>query len=456
MVVSLGLRAKLIIVVAGTVGLVQAASGLVQLVDDTNSMRTETIRRGQQIQAALAVPCGVALANREIENLDAVLWRFGESEGAALDLLSVAVTDLGGRVVASTDPRLFGKIAEDEFSQRAALSVLPLVEEIQADSGPALRLSMPVVSGRRWGTITSELSLSELTDNIAIRKTTVIAAALLSTAVTALLLYLTLSQLVLSPLGRLARAARKISSGDLDARVVESSGGDQLGLLERVFNEMANDMQSYTTELEAMVERRTMELSSVNLALEDSNKELESAVDRLAEMARTDGLTGLLNRRALTEAIEVEIRRADREKQQFSFLMIDVDYFKKYNDAFGHPAGDQLLIQLSAILKENTRAVDVVARFGGEEFVVLLSGTKPGDAVAVAEKLRESVKKTVFRPASNGKPIGKSSVSIGIAGYPADSKTKQGLMSLADQALYLAKEAGRNLVVKCGGEGESE
>jgi diguanylate cyclase (GGDEF)-like protein len=213
---------------------------------------------------------------------------------------------------------------------------------------------------------------------------------------------------------------------------------------------MASDMQSYTTELEARVERRTQELSRVNEALEDSNKELESAVDKLAEMARTDGLTGLLNRRALKEALEVEIRRSDREGQQFSFLMIDVDFFKKYNDAFGHPAGDKLLIRLSSILQENTRAVDVVARFGGEEFVVLLSGTPPSAAVAVAEKLREAVKNTVFRPATDGKPVGRTSVSIGIAGYPSDSKTKQGLMSLADQALYLAKEAGRDLVVKCG------
>jgi len=451
----MGLRTKLIIFVAGTVGLVQGASGYVQLVDDTETMRNDTIRRGQQIQAALAVPCGVALANREIENLDAVLWRFGESEGAALDLLAVAVTDLGGRVVASTDPRLYGKIAEDEFSQRAAQSPSPIVEEIERASGSALRLSMPVVSGRRWGTITSELSLSELDENIVQRKKAVLAAATLSTTVTALLLYLTLSQLVLSPLGRLARAARRISSGDLDARVAEGGGSDQLGLLERVFNEMATDMQSYTSELEERVGRRTEELSKVNQALEDSNKELELAVDRLAQMARTDGLTGLLNRRALTEAIDVEIRRADREGNPFSFLMIDVDYFKKYNDAFGHPAGDQLLVQLSSILKDNTRAVDVVARCGGEEFVVLLSGTAPDEAVAVADKLREAVKGTVFRPASDGKPVGRTSVSIGIAGYPSDSKTNQGLMSLADQALYLAKEAGRDLVVQCGTGGST-
>ena len=122
-------------------------------------------------------------------------------------------------------------------------------------------------------------------------------------------------------------------------------------------------------------------------------------MEKLGLLARTDSLTGLFNRRAFTEALEVELRRTERHERPFSLLMIDVDYFKKFNDSFGHPEGDRLLIELSETFREHLRAMDVVARYGGEEFAVILGETHTEDAVRVAEKLRVAVRNQIFREA---------------------------------------------------------
>jgi len=261
-----------------------------------------------------------------------------------------------------------------------------------------------------------------------------------------------LSRLVLQPLTLLSETAKRVAGGNLDARVPKRKAKDQITVLTNVFNDMTRELQSYTADLEAKVAGRTLALKKANDALALSNDELGEAVEKLGHLARTDALTGLLNRRALNEALQVEIRRTERHQRPFSVLMIDVDYFKKFNDAFGHPAGDRLLIALGETLMENLRAMDVVARYGGEEFAVILGETSGLEAVRAADKLRLAVRDKVFREAGEGKPAGRATISVGVATYPMDASSAAGLISQADQALYLAKEAGRDLVVCCTAE----
>jgi diguanylate cyclase (GGDEF)-like protein len=314
---------------------------------------------------------------------------------------------------------------------------------------PILQLSLPIEAGRRWGTMTMEISLEDLERRIIQRRGRVWLTAGGVTLLTALLLYLLISRMVLQPLTLLSETAKRVASGKLDARVPKRKGKDQIAVLSRVFNDMTRELQTNTADLEAKVTQRTQELKEVNNALALSNEELEEAVEKLGHLARTDSLTGLLNRRALTEALQVEVRRTERHQRPFTLLMVDVDYFKKFNDAFGHPAGDRLLIALGETLRENLRAMDVVARYGGEEFAVLLGETHGLDALRVADKLRTAVRDKVFREAGDGKPAGRATISIGLATYPEDASSPSGLISQADQALYLAKEAGRDLVVSC-------
>ena len=441
---------------ATAVGLVQALVGYTQLTEESSRMRAEAVRRGQQVQSALAVPCSVALANREMEDLDAVLWRFSEGEGKGLDIQSVAVLDLGGRVVAHTNPKLYGRRIPGPFYERAIESEEPLERRVVDEGRPMLQLSMPIEAGRRWGTMTMAISLEALESEIDKRQTRLWFTAFSVTLLTALLLYLLMSRLVLQPLTLLSDTAKRVAAGKLDARVPRRRGKDQISVLTNVFNEMTQKLQSYTSELEDKVVQRTLDLEQANNALERTNVELGEAVTKLGLLARTDALTGLHNRRALTEALDVEVRRTERHQRPFSLLMVDVDFFKKFNDAFGHPAGDRLLIGLGETLRENLRAMDVVARYGGEEFAVILGETTRAAAFQVAEKLRLAVREKVFREAGDGKPAGRVTVSIGVATYPLDASSPSGLISQADQALYLAKEEGRDLVVCCNADGDEE
>jgi diguanylate cyclase (GGDEF)-like protein len=135
--------------------------------------------------------------------------------------------------------------------------------------------------------------------------------------------------------------------------------------------------------------------------------------------------------------------RSYRHKGTFAVLMADVDEFKKYNDAFGHPAGDEVLKKVAAILLSSTRSVDCTARYGGEEFAVLLTDTTGEVAAEVAERIRARVAAQEF-------PGRKITLSIGIAEFPEHGHTADEVISCADEALYAAKRAGRNRVIRSG------
>ena len=177
-------------------------------------------------------------------------------------------------------------------------------------------------------------------------------------------------------------------------------------------------------------------------AIED---ELDIARRRLEELAVKDGLTGLANRRRFDEALEVEFRRAQRDAQPLSLLMIDLDNFKALNDAHGHPAGDRVLRRLAGLLTGFAqRAGDLAARYGGEEFALLLPHADSAQAEATAEQLRAAVAASVTLT-SGVIPI---TISIGVAATDNSrlSPLPEGLVQLADEALYAAKHAGKNCV----------
>jgi diguanylate cyclase (GGDEF)-like protein len=163
------------------------------------------------------------------------------------------------------------------------------------------------------------------------------------------------------------------------------------------------------------------------------------AEDKLEELATTDALTGLKNRRKFDTAIDVEWRRAARQKTPLALLMIDADYFKTYNDTFGHQAGDEVLVGIAICITDAVRrAGDCAARYGGEEFAVLLPGLSSLDALTVAETIRLKVQQWSGTP-----PV--TTVSIGVASLTPDTTMEwSGLVNAADRALYAAKANGRN------------
>lgn len=167
-----------------------------------------------------------------------------------------------------------------------------------------------------------------------------------------------------------------------------------------------------------------------------------------AKLAVTDGLTGVYNHRYFQERLQSTIERAGREGVSISLLMIDIDFFKKYNDKNGHVAGDIALREVASALARRLAPGDVLARYGGEEFTVILKGKSKSEALESAEQLREDVRDL---PIANEKelPGGRLTISIGVATCPGDAPDRGGLIDWADLSLYLAKTGGRDRVASC-------
>ena len=184
----------------------------------------------------------------------------------------------------------------------------------------------------------------------------------------------------------------------------------------------------------------TMVANQIALAVE--NAQLYS---KTRELSVRDELTGLYNRRHFQGVLQMEWKRTTRFRRPMSLLMIDIDHFKEFNDTFGHPFGDKVLKVLSNLILKNLREVDTVARFGGEEFVILLPDTGLEGAMVVAEKLRGLVEAERF--AGEHQRIIPLTISIGVSSFPEDVREMDDLIDHADVALYEAKDNGRNRVI---------
>ena len=265
--------------------------------------------------------------------------------------------------------------------------------------------SVRVVPALDWIVI-SEIPSAEAFRQVARLRNMTLTIVTFLLAVVGAFAYL-LSLLIVRPLNRLTRAASRVAGGDLDIGLPVTGGGE-VGYLTQVFNHMV-------------------------VRLRESRVELE-------RLSVTDPLTGLYNRLRMMEVLENEVRRSRRLRHRFAVLMADLDLFKKYNDAYGHPAGDALLKRIGAIMRETSRDVDFVARYGGEEFLLMMPETDIEGAIQVAERIRKRIE-------SDSLPVGSISVSFGVAAFPGHGDSPEVLIAAADAALYEAKHAGGNRVI---------
>ena len=180
------------------------------------------------------------------------------------------------------------------------------------------------------------------------------------------------------------------------------------------------------------------------------NENLEELNKEFRELAIRDGLTGLFNHRYAEERLKEEFDRAARFERELSVLFIDLDHFKFFNDAHGHQAGDEVLQILSALMAKVIRKSDTLARWGGEEFVVIALETAREEACMLAERIRKAVTKYPF-PNAAQQPLGIVSLSIGVASRSNGTDSYGQLLRLADDAVYFAKDAGRNRTVFSSG-----
>ena len=221
---------------------------------------------------------------------------------------------------------------------------------------------------------------------------------------------------ITSPLIMLTRGAQRVANGDLDVRLVVQKN-DELGFATRVFNQMVVELQQTQTQLE--------------------------------ELATTDALTNLINRKQIMIKLLDQFKYYQRYRAEFSVLMIDVDYFKKINDTYGHLAGDAVLKQLADILLKSLRNVDSAGRYGGEEFLVIVAAPAGEKAWQAAERIRRAVDNHTFTYENSSMKV---KISVGLTTISHQDKNEHSLISRADKALYQAKRNGRNQVVYLAGK----
>ncbi len=180
-----------------------------------------------------------------------------------------------------------------------------------------------------------------------------------------------------------------------------------------------------------------------NIAIAIERSILYKQTEKLQKLSITDHLTGIYNRRYLNRRLSEEITRYNRYKHPFSFMMLDLDKFKEYNDTFGHIAGDNLLKNLANVMEKSLRTIDIAARFGGDEFVTIFPQTPKIDAIQISNRLKEKIDKALSEH-NIEMPL---SISVGLATFPDDASSIMELIEKTDQALYLAKKGGGNRVV---------
>ena len=213
-----------------------------------------------------------------------------------------------------------------------------------------------------------------------------------------------------------------------------------------------NDENSLTISISQM---DSTELTRINTLIPSIRNYLEAAkpvieskilMDKLRDTSLRDGMTGLYNRRFLDEFIDQVMNQAKRENETYSVLMLDVDFFKKVNDTYGHDVGDMVIVEIGKVLKDNIREADLAIRYGGEEFVVMLYNATEEGTLSVASKIHSAFGDIVF-DVGVGETMQKT-MSIGISTFPEDGDSIWKCIKFADTALYIAKTTGRNKIVK--------
>jgi diguanylate cyclase (GGDEF)-like protein len=227
---------------------------------------------------------------------------------------------------------------------------------------------------------------------------------------------------IVQPLQKLIAAADRIADGDLEVRLA-ATRNDELGHLTRVFNGMADRLRQSHADIVA-----------ANQAMQQQNRILET-------LSITDSLTGLYNRSKLDAILSDQLARFRRTQREFTLLMMDIDHFKTLNDTYGHLAGDEVLAAVAKILVQSIRSIDYAARYGGDEFIIILVETSAEQAMKTAERICDQVEGMVYNIDSSSIAV---TVSIGIVQCQPGEETPTAVLSRADRALYEAKHAGRN------------
>jgi diguanylate cyclase (GGDEF)-like protein len=363
---------------------------------------------------------GVLVAKLNFHTISSVLRKYAQGEIGELYL----ITRNGSLLVSSQS--ISREFLETTLSNNTTKKLFSQEGEPNAyldyHSQPVVG-ALKTISELGWGVVAEKERVKAYAQIVRLRNFTL-------ALVVVLLFFIGLAAYLLSlslvrPLNRLTSGAAKVAAGDLEVDLPVSSRSE-VGYLTEVFNDMV-----------ARLRQGREELAEINKTLRQKNFELHKISIR-------DSLTGLYNRKHLMETIDKEVNRAQRHNHSFSCLVIDIDHFKKYNDTYGHLAGDEVLRKLASVFTDSIRSSDYAARYGGEEFIIILPETGAEQGVETAERIRHKVAEEKF--GAEGESI-KVTISVGVASYPENGEDGESVIREADTVLYEAKELGRNRVL---------
>lgn len=382
---------------------------------------------------------------RYFDTLDLTLLREARSEMTNARQLIEKLQASGNNADTAWNLR-FLQINLDDYREAIVEAVqrtrgyLYLVNVVMAADAYEIRYQSEKLSGL----VQNEMQGIEEEITAVIRRVTasVLAVSLLFLVLIAVLSY-SIGQSISAPIMRLTEIFRQLAKGRVHTPIDVNSSKDEIGELTHaaeVFREKNNETRELLHKYQELSEQLEEKVQDRTRALELANSKLES-------LSNTDGLTGLPNRRYFDETLMHEWSRSQRSKLPLSLIMVDVDFFKRYNDHYGHQAGDDCLKLIAGVLKRCLkRDTDIAARYGGEEFVIILQDTGVRMAMQIAEALRKEVEQ--IRMPHEESELGILTLSLGVATFDSSQPLpdKEDLIRLADDALYQSKRHGRNRV----------
>ena len=417
---KVALSISLVVAVAGALALGVA---LDRQEAEQHAAFEETNRDALELLGLAMAP---AVAEGRHDRAQAVLDNIANFEDRFQGVEELIVLGRDKRVIASLDPTRFNdEIVDPEIAQD-----LERDSPMSRFASDRLFLVIPLRLEQPLGVIRATLSEERLVERLARQKRNAVLLLGATMLLVAFALHLMHRRLVALRISALAKTAAAIGEGRLDVRA-STKGKDELAELGRAFNGMARAISHYTEDLESIIAERT--------------EELEHANRRLEQLATTDQLTGVWNRRYFDDAARRAIEVARRNERPLSVVLVDTDRFKSVNDTWGHPVGDQVLVAVAAVLRDNARKADLVARIGGEEFAILMPEVGVGLAAQGAERMRAALEAEVCQrvEAIEGHVL---TASFGVAGLEHAGDRLEDILSSADLALYESKQQGRNRV----------
>lgn len=420
------ISSKVALSISLVVAVVGAAGSLLQLREQERVQRDEFQKTNEDAIELLALSIAPAVDADRHDRVQAVLDNISNFQDRFEGVQRLDVVNRDKRMVASLDPTRFNEPVNDE----TVLAHLGDVHPTAWWEGDALEMVVPVRLKHPLGVIRVRLDQQELTKTLQRQQTSALRVSALMLCLIALVLLVVHRRLVGGRLSGLAKAAGALGEGNLDVRA-KVEGKDEIAELGESFNAMAKAIQLYTDDLEHIIDERTDELQQAN--------------KRLEQLATTDQLTGVWNRRYFDDAARRALEVARRNERPLCIALVDTDKFKSINDTWGHPVGDEVLKAVAKVLQDNSRDADLVARVGGEEFAILMPEVGLSLAGEATERLRAALEEEVCNRVTI---LGdrKVTASFGVAAFEKAEDRLEDLLSAADEAMYKSKSGGRNRV----------